>query len=251
MKDKSVLLVDNSNTRTKFRLYSQGNISEETRVLDTDKINTDNLTRLLCGWHFDEVLVSSVVPESVPVMVSSLQVPVRCVGLADALPFMDFSSYPGANTLGADRIANSVALADEKIFPAVAVDIGTAITFDVINVNEKGRPYFVGGIIAPGLGPLKDCLSHKTALLPMVSLQDEFPIIGRDTKQAMLGGLGMSIRGIIREILVSIQSQFDKKIHIVATGGDALWANNQVGVIDEVDPLLTFKGMVRMLQSER
>lgn len=251
MKDKSVLLVDNSNTRTKFRLFSQGNISGEMRVLDTDKIHTDNLTHLLCGWQFDEVLVSSVVPESVPVIMSSLQVPVRCVGVPDALPFVDFSTYPGANTLGADRIANSVALAEKKIFPAIAIDIGTAITFDVINVNANGSPYFMGGIIAPGLGPLKACLSHKTALLPTVSLQDDFPIIGRDTKQAMQGGLGMSVRGIIREILSSIQSQFEKKIHVVATGGDALWAYNQLSEIDEVDALLTFKGMARMLQSER
>ena len=52
--------------------------------------------------------------------------------------------------------------------PAVVVDFGTAVTFDV--VDRAGN--YVGGIIAPGLAAMTDYLHEKTALLPRIRIRE-------------------------------------------------------------------------------
>ena len=56
--------------------------------------------------------------------------------------------YPRPRTIGPDRLANAVAARHHFGAPAVVVDFGTAVTFDV--VDRAGN--YVGGIIAPGTG---------------------------------------------------------------------------------------------------
>ena len=70
--------------------------------------------------------------------------------------------YPRPETIGADRLANAVAVARHFSTPAVVVDFGTAVTFDV--VDRSGN--YIGGIITPGLAAMTDYLHEKTALLP-------------------------------------------------------------------------------------
>src|SRR5678815_780802 len=60
--------------------------------------------------------------------------------------------YPKPETIGADRLANAVAVKALFGAPALVVDFGTAVTFDVVSANEK----YVGGIIAPGLSAMTD-----------------------------------------------------------------------------------------------
>ena len=47
--------------------------------------------------------------------------------------------------IGADRIVNSVAASDRYGCPCIAVDFGTAITFDAISENRE----YLGGVICP------------------------------------------------------------------------------------------------------
>lgn len=250
MNDEPILLIDNSNSRTKFCLYECGELSDELRVLPTAEINPLRLGEVLSDWCYKSAFVCSVVPETAAVLASALDCPVRFLGVPDAAPFVDFSLYPGVRTLGADRIANIVALADKGILPAVAIDLGTAITFDVLALNNRGMPTFIGGVIAPGFSSVREALNAKTALLPEMSHTGTFPTLGLNTEQAIQAGVGMTCRGQVREILESISELFSEKLYVVAVGGDAQWIHNQLKTIDEVDALLTFKGMARMLQSE-
>ena len=64
---------------------------------------------------------------------------------ANAGNFVDFTCVD-TSTLGADRVANAVALAAEYPLPAVCVDCGTAVTLEVVDQNRVFR----GGAIAPG-----------------------------------------------------------------------------------------------------
>src|ERR1035438_9519599 len=76
--------------------------------------------------------------------------------------------YPQPQTIGPDRLANAVAARHRFGAPAVVVDFGTAVTFDV--VDRAGN--YVGGIIAPGLAAMTDYLHEKTALLPRIKIRE-------------------------------------------------------------------------------
>jgi type III pantothenate kinase len=86
--------------------------------------------------------------------------------------------YPHPETIGQDRLANAVAARHHYGAPALVVDFGTAVTFDV--VNRTGN--YVGGIIAPGLSAMTDYLHEKTALLPRIRIRSPRRVVGRNTE---------------------------------------------------------------------
>ena len=90
-------------------------------------------------------------------------------------------NYPKPHTIGPDRLANAIAVRHHYGAPAVVVDFGTAVTFDV--VDKRGD--YVGGIIAPGLAAMTDYLHEKTALLPKIKIREVRAVIGTNTEQAM------------------------------------------------------------------
>ena len=72
------------------------------------------------------------------------------------------------DSIGADRLANAAAVAQLYGYPAIVVDFGTAVTFDVVSA----RGDYVGGVIAPGLEAMTSFLYDRTALLPKLSLRE-------------------------------------------------------------------------------
>jgi type III pantothenate kinase len=92
--------------------------------------------------------------------------------------------YPKPETIGADRLANAAAAVALYGSPAIVVDFGTAVTFDVISAAGD----YAGGVIAPGLNAMTDYLHNRTALLPRVSLREPHRAIGRSTVEAMRSG---------------------------------------------------------------
>jgi len=149
--------------------------------------------------------------------------------------------YPKPQTIGADRLANAAAVCALYSFPAIVVDFGTAVTFDI--VSDRGT--YIGGVIAPGLEAMTNFLYQRTALLPKLSLKEPRRTVGRSTIQAMLSGAVFGYRGLVREILARIRAeQFPgKKVHIVATGGYAQLIARELPEIDAVHPHLTLEGL--------
>lgn len=123
------------------------------------------------------------------------------------------------STLGADRLANIVELFSEGIFPALCIDAGTAVTFELL--DEKGA--FVGGAIAPGRKIMSASLHSCTAQLPEI-VPDEhvehFP--GCDTFASIKAGLDHGFLGIVMEMTHLSEELFgDRPLRKVAIGGDA------------------------------
>jgi type III pantothenate kinase len=148
--------------------------------------------------------------------------------------------YPKPKTIGPDRLANAIAIKNLFGSPAVVVDFGTAVTFDV--VDAKGN--YVGGIIAPGLAAMTDYLHEKTALLPKIQIRETSAVIGKNTEQAMLIGAVHGYRGLIRELLNEVKRELKtKKIRVVATGGYAGLIARKLPEIESVQPLLTLEGL--------
>ena len=149
--------------------------------------------------------------------------------------------YPKPETIGADRLANAAAVAKLYGSPAVVVDFGTAVTFDVVSENSD----YVGGVIAPGLESMTNFLYQRTALLPKLILREPRAAIGKTTRDAMMAGAIYGYRGLVREILRAICSEFStrKKVRVVATGGYAQLIARRMPEIEAVHPGLTLEGL--------
>lgn len=240
MQAEAVLLVDNSNTRTKLMLSEGDKLVPGQRVLATADITPETIAKLLEGWSFSRVLICSVVPAAAATLKESFSVPVSFVS-ASSLPDL-LKDYPGADTLGADRIANAAAVVSYGRFPCVAVDLGTAVTFDVVS-REGQAPSFAGGVIAPGLSAFTRYLSSRTALLPEPDLSGKGAVVGRNTQESMKSGALIGFRGMVREILCEISRELGTKPYVYATGGDAALLAEVSGIFDEYVPLLTFQGL--------
>lgn len=247
----TTLLIDNSNSRTKFRLCVNGIVGDELRVLPTKQITGESLKSALSGWFFSSVCICSVVPETTAVFKSFFSCPVKFVTAYDDLP-VDFSCYEGRATLGADRIANAIGALDWGRLPVVAVDLGSAVTFDVLDRGPLGKPLFIGGVIAPGLPVFYDYLSSRTAMLPRLEHRcfSEGLCVGQNTEQAMRCGIEAGGKGMLRGILSNIEAGLGVRPFVIATGGDAAWAANLLPEINLVDPILTFRGLACIAKTE-
>jgi type III pantothenate kinase len=154
--------------------------------------------------------------------------------------------YPKPSTIGADRLANAIAAKRFFGAPAVVVDFGTAVTFDVVNAAGN----YAGGIIAPGLVAMTTYLHEKTALLPKIEIRETKSIIGKSTTEAMLIGAVHGYRGLIRELIQEVRAELRvENLPVVATGGYAKLMARGLPMINAVMPSLTLEGL-RILWEE-
>jgi len=185
-------------------------------------------------------VVSSVVPRKNRVIEQTAR-RTKALWLNSRLPLGIGIDYPKPETIGADRLANAVAVAALYEYPAVVVDFGTAVTFDIVSERRN----YIGGVIAPGLEAVTNFLYQRTALLPKLSLREPPRAVGKSTVEAMLAGAVIGYRGLVREILARIRAeQFPrKKVYVVATGGYARLLARALPEIDVVQPHLTLEGL--------
>lgn len=241
------LLIDNSNTRTKFMRAHEGQLLPEKRVLATAELSEGSLAACLAGWDFEAAFIASVVPRLQPLFELALGCPCHFLS-AETAQGLSLADYPDRAHLGADRIANAMAVCHRVESPIIALDLGTAVTYDVVVASPKGLPRFIGGVIAPGLGSLCSCLSFRTALLPTVQSGSHERCIGKNTQEALLAGTTLGFIGMVRETLTALSTELGSRPYLVATGGDATMMAAALDLIDEVDLDLTFKGLLAFAQ---
>ena len=188
------LLVDISNSYTKLAFSTRARVGASTRV-PTRSLTSAALRRYLGSRDVRAFIVSSVVP-------AKNQAIARAAGRSRVL-FIDAKcrlgvgvDYPQPQTIGADRLANAAAVAQLYGQPAIVVDFGTAVTFDVVSADGN----YVGGVIAPGLEAMTSFLYQRTALLPKLILREPASAIGRTTRAAMMSGAIYGYRGLVRLI---------------------------------------------------
>jgi type III pantothenate kinase len=143
-------------------------------------------------------------------------------------------------TVGADRIVNTLAAKEMYGRDTIAVDLGTATTFDCITADGV----FVGGVIAQGLESGLEWLGRKTAKLPRVELTPPTSVIGRRTEECIQSGVFFSavdaVDGIVRRILAEWQRE---DVYVVATGGYATTVGPYAQTVDHIEPFLTLFGL--------
>lgn len=139
--------------------------------------------------------------------------------------------------VGADRVLNAVALRAMHKTPAVAVDFGTATTFDCVDKNGD----YIGGAILLGPNSAARALHEFTAQLPLIEVQDPGTAIGKDTVHCLEAGLYYGYLGMIKEVLARTKKEMGGQVHVVATGGLSALFADELGV--ERVPDLTLHGL--------
>jgi type III pantothenate kinase len=235
----SFLLINLNNTSTKFALADEEKLIDR-RAVPTKSVSLSSIKRALKSWKFDRVLLGSVVPKKTEVFRRLFRNQMKEVS-----PKLNLGigiSYPEPSKIGADRLANTVAVTARYGSPAIVVDFGTAVTFDI--VSEKGS--YQGGVIGPGLAAMTEYLHQRTALLPRIGLEElvEPPsAIGKTTRLAMIAGAVHGYRGLVRQILSEVVRELNGKVHIVATGSYADLIAAKLPELQIVDPDLTLDGL--------
>jgi type III pantothenate kinase len=233
-----LLLIDISNSFTKLAVASRGRLGRMRRV-PTRELTVARVREETSALRFDAVVLSSVVPRRSAAVHRAVRAPI--VEINHLAPLGIGIDYPQPASIGADRLANAVACAALHGTPAIVVDFGTAVTFDVVSEDNR----YLGGVIAPGLSAMTEYLHSRTALLPRIELREPRRAVGKSTREAMLSGAVIGYRGLIREIVARVSEEAfpGRAPKVVATGGDAKLIARHAPLFTAVDPLLTLHGL--------
>ena len=234
------LLIDISNSFTKLAFASADRIGRADRI-ETKRLTSSVLRSYLRRSDVKTIVVSSVVPERNREIKKAARDRTRILWIGPRIELGVRIDYPRPSTIGADRLANAAAIAALYGTPAIVVDFGTAVTFDIVGKNRS----YIGGVICPGLEAMTNFLYQRTALLPRLSLREPKRAVGKSTMEAMRAGAVFGYRGLVREIIERIREQEfgRKKPAVIATGGYAGLIARKLPVIDRVDPILTLEGL--------
>lgn len=147
------------------------------------------------------------------------------------------------STVGADRLANAAALLDGPL-PALAIDFGTAITFEYVTAERE----FAGGAILPGRILLRKALHDYTAQLPLIPLQEETAAIpGQNTVNAMRIGTDSASLGAVRELIREWRGLCQpQSLRITACGGDRKFFLKYLDGLTDGGDFFTIRGIRRL-----
>jgi type III pantothenate kinase len=140
--------------------------------------------------------------------------------------------------VGADRLVNAIAAYERFGEACVVVDFGTGINIDVVSAEGE----YLGGAIGPGLAPSLSALIERAARISRIDLEAPTEAIGRSTRAAIHSGFVFGFAGLIDGIVRRIEEELPNP-RLLATGGYAAIVVPFTETIEEVDDMLTLKGL--------
>jgi type III pantothenate kinase len=251
-----LLAIDVGNTNTVLGVFDGDRLTHSWR-LQTLRERTADETGILVTHLFaqsgvdrsqiDGIILSSVVPPQTGTIEEMSEryfgrTPVTVDPTTNTgMPIL----YTPVSDVGADRVVNAVAAYEmfgrASHTPVIAVDFGTATTFDVISAMGE----YVGGVICPGIGISADALFQRAARLPRVDVRKPPSIIGQTTVTSMQAGLFFGYVSMVDGIVERIRAELPEgdRATCIATGGMASVLANETSAIQRVEPDLTLQGL--------
>jgi len=252
-----LLVLDVGNTNTVMGIYSGDKLLQHWR-LTSKKQTVDEVGFMILGLlsasaiekeEIKAAAYASVVPPLDEMFIEGVNkyIGVRCLKVTDKLDTGLKVRMKNPTGLGADRILNAVAGISKYGSPLVVVDLGTAITLDVI--AQDGA--YIGGAIAPGMELSMESLFLHTAQLPRISLEAPGNYIGGNTTEAIQSGIIYGSVGMVDALLNGIFKELGGSCCVVATGGNAPLFAEHSKLISRLDQWLTLDGLRLVYERNR
>ncbi len=263
-----LLVADIGNTQTVIGIY--GSVDDEELTagwrIATDKTNATGDVRaklfslmqesLIATSEIDQAVIASVVPSLGDVWVELIESmfnvgAVRCDADVSMRAGLFETDYPVPAEIGADRVADAIAVRYLYGRSAFVVDFGTATNIEII--DDKGM--FVGGIIAPGMMTGATAMFAHATKLAAPDLEGEITAVGYNTEQAIRSGivLGEAVRadGLVMRAAEELSGRMAPldECTVIAPGGLAGLIAEHSAVITDVRRDLTLVGL-RLLAKE-
>lgn len=244
-----LLVLDVGNTNTTMGLYEGSNLvnswrltSERQRTVDEYGIMCRTLLQLAGRDPKDitDIAVSSVVPPMDFTLHKMVEVYFHLQPL-----FVDTTNagmpvlYDDPSEVGADRVVNAVAAYAKYGGPCVAVDFGTATTFDAI--SQAGE--YLGGVIVPGIQISAEALFQRAARLRRIDIRRPEKVIGTNPTGSLQSGLYYGNVALVDGVIEKIMEELGAQARVIATGGLAPLISRGSRLIEAVEPDLTLEGL--------
>ena len=242
--------VNVGNTRAQIGAFVEGRLEQPVSVEHADR---SAITEALAGQYAPlreaeqaMVVVASVNDAGLRVVTEALRdhVDAEVCRVDVDLPIPIGRELDPESIVGEDRLLSAAAAYDILKQACVVVDAGTAVTVDLVD----GAGTFHGGAIVPGARMMLQAMHEHTALLPDVSLEAPAELIGRNTAEAMRGGVFHGIRGAVRELVEHYAEQIGIYPIVTATGGDAELLFADYPLVERIVPELPLLGMAVTLR---
>lgn len=245
-----LLVIDAGNSNVTLGVFRGADLVAQSRLTTDHDLSSDEYgvqihnsfaRSAIKPKEIEAVVIASVVPPLNEKLKSIVEVDFNLTPL-----FVDHNTdtglkilYDSPAELGADRIVDAVAAVAKFGAPCIAVDFGTATTFNAVN---EAREY-LGGVIAPGLMISAEALFARAAKLPRVEIKRPDKVIGTSTIGAMQSGLYHGYAGLVDGVLAQMIAEMNSKPRVVATGGLAPVIASASRLIEAVDETLTLDGL--------
>ena len=231
------LTIDQGNSSAKIAVWDGSELVDQE---ESKQLTPQQLQSVTERFRPERALCCSVTGKVMKIARLLISQGVKAREVSHDMPMPLKIDYATPHTLGEDRIAAAVGA--WSLFPgenSLVVDMGTAVTYDLVSADG----HFKGGNIAPGIGMRLRSLHSFTARLPEVGGYGDTPLLGTDTATAMRAG---AVRGVVGEIAY-YRAMLPADTRIVLTGGWAHRVNEFLDFEATVDPCLVTKGLLSIL----
>jgi len=245
-----LLAIDMGNTNLTLGLYEGSKLGARWRLsTDMERMADEYGLQILgvlqhsgCSLRqLDGVILSSVVPQVTSRIIQA------CRQYLEQEPMVISSEmntglvirYENPTSVGADRIADAVAVKELYGCPAIVVDFGTATTFNAINRDSE----YLGGAIAPGMMIALEALVQRTSKLPTVDLTKPPSAIGGNTIHAIQSGILFGYAGMVEGMVARFKQIIGEDARVIATGGLSEVIATATDAFTDIAPWLTLDGM--------
>ena len=250
-----LLAVDVGNTNIVIGLYQETKLINSWRIKTDARATADELNLTFNSILCEQPKITGIsLCSTVPAVLTELRTmfakgypEVKIViiepGIKTGVPVL----IDNPKEVGADRIANSLAVFSRHGGPSVVVDFGTSTNFDV--VSDKGE--FLGGALAPGIEISLDALASRAAQLRKVEFAKPRSVIGKGTVEALQSGALYGFSGQVDGIVKRIIKEIGPLKAVVATGGLAGLVVETSETITHHEPDLTLEGLRLVFEKNR
>lgn len=197
--------------------------------------------------HIDACIISSVVQNLSDKIIEAVRslYNIEPMFVTDKLELGLKLKVKNPEYVGADRIANVCAAKHQYKMPAIVVDAGTAVNFDILDKNGD----FIGGLIFPGIRLQTTALYDGTSFLPDAGVEEFSKYIEDETEYEIMTGVVGGIASAIDGLLIRCERELGEKPSVILTGGSAIYLEEYMDYTNySLNPEHTLEGLAKIYE---